>query len=320
MKFLLLCLTLVYASMITHACAAEKKVEDEYVVIRAGDRYGLGVAIDNPGEDDDVKAGAVILDVLEDSEAEKIGLKEKDIFVEFEGKKIESAEQLHDLIKDFKEEKEVSFVIIRDGKRMDFKATIKEYEPRRVTVEVNADDFDFSGLDEFDMDIRVPDAEGPMLWHAGRKGGFLGIEADNLSGQMLDYFEVTHGVLVEKVLEDTPAEKAGLKAGDIITGINDREVNDYSDLVRTLNYYNPGEKVDVRYVRKGKSGKKQVELAEHKGPSFRFDMHHDGGNGKAYMFFNGDSLKNELKVIRKKMKNVKEKVKNIDIDLDFFII
>jgi len=96
------------------------------------------------------------------------------------------------------------------------------------------------------------------------KGGFLGVNAKNISESMLEYFEVKHGVLVEEVIKDAPAEKAGLKAGDIITKINDRDIKDYSDLIRNLNFYNPGEKVTVYYSRKGTEKNVTVTLAEKK--------------------------------------------------------
>ena len=96
------------------------------------------------------------------------------------------------------------------------------------------------------------------------KGGFLGVNARNISESMLEYFEVKHGVLVEEVIKDTPAEKAGLKAGDIITKINDRNTKDYNDLIRTLNFYDPGEKVTVYFSRKGSEKNVTVTLAEKK--------------------------------------------------------
>jgi len=94
------------------------------------------------------------------------------------------------------------------------------------------------------------------------KGGFLGVNAKTISETMLDYFEVEYGVLIEEVIKDTPAEKAGLKAGDVITKINDREIRDYKDLIRTVNFYNPGEKVTVYYSRKGSKKDVSVTLAE----------------------------------------------------------
>jgi len=105
-----------------------------------------------------------------------------------------------------------------------------------------------------------------------QKGGFLGVEAKDISEQMLEYFDVKHGVLVEGVIDETPAQKAGIKAGDVITKINDREIKDYSDLIRTLNFYNPGEKVTLNYVRKGKKKSEKLELAEKKGFAYKYSV------------------------------------------------
>ena len=91
-----------------------------------------------------------------------------------------------------------------------------------------------------------------------------------MSDQLKEFFKVEYGVLVEKVLEKTPAEKAGLKAGDVIMKINDKKIEDYSDLVRRLNYYDPKDEVTVEFSRKEKIKKIDVVLAEKSGRKYEF--------------------------------------------------
>ena len=67
-------------------------------------------------------------------------------------------------------------------------------------------------------------------------------------------------------MKDSPAEKAGLKAGDVITSINDRRIEDAEDLIRTINYFNPEEEVEVVFNRKG--DKKEVNAVLDKKPGF----------------------------------------------------
>jgi len=100
------------------------------------------------------------------------------------------------------------------------------------------------------------------------KGGYLGVRGSDLSDQLKEYFEVKQGILVEEVVEDSPAEKAGMKAGDVIYRINDRDIRDFGDLMRTINYYDPDEQITVYYVRKGKKGSVKVTLGKKEGPAF----------------------------------------------------
>jgi serine protease Do len=69
------------------------------------------------------------------------------------------------------------------------------------------------------------------------RGARLGISVETLTDQLAEYFGVKdgHGVLVTEVRENTPAAKAGLKAGDIITAIDDQKVDDVSSLTGPLN-------------------------------------------------------------------------------------
>lgn len=239
------------------------------IKVSAGQDVSLGVAITDPDDETleklKLKGGAEIIDVLDDTEAEKIGLAEDDIIVSFNGQAITSAEQLNDLVEGMEKPKSVSLKVQRDGKSKSFKANLKKVEGkvgRRLMLDDEDIDIDVNleGLEDLPRHMKfIEKFKGPQ------KGGFLGVEAQDISEQMLDYFDVKHGVLVEAVIDDTPAKKAGFKAGDVITKINDREIKDYSDLIRTLNFYNPGEKVTVNYVRKGKKKNAKVELAEKKG-------------------------------------------------------
>jgi len=66
-----------------------------------------------------------------------------------------------------------------------------------------------------------------------------------------------------------------LKAGDVITAISDRKIKDPDDLVRTVNYYNPGEEVVVSYTRKGQG--KEVSVALTEKPGFKWNARHGKG-------------------------------------------
>jgi serine protease Do len=66
-------------------------------------------------------------------------------------------------------------------------------------------------------------------------GRRLGITIESLDDQLAEYFGVKEGVLVKSVAADSAAQKAGLKAGDVITSINGSKVYETSDVNRLMN-------------------------------------------------------------------------------------
>ena len=261
-RFLFLTFILVF---VFSACQAADPADEKMIFVTAGDHFQLGVVISDLDKEKKnetgAEKGAYIVDVIEDTEAEKIGLKKGDVITKFGSDNIEDADDLHDLISEIDEEKEIQLTVVRDKKDMTFRAKLRKVDKEKK-FQVHIDDEDLL----FDIGEFPSSGEHFDFFITGdnNKGGFLGVNAKNISESMLEYFEVKHGVLVEEVIKDAPAEKAGLKAGDIITKINDRDIKDYSDLIRNLNFYNPGEKVTVYYSRKGTEKNVTVTLAEKK--------------------------------------------------------
>jgi membrane-associated protease RseP (regulator of RpoE activity) len=97
--------------------------------------------------------------------------------------------------------------------------------------------------------------------------GWLGIHVEELSKAMKIALEVKCGVLVSEVLEDSPAEKAGLKIGDVILQIDDKEVEDFFSLSEYVSE-NPDKQVELKIKRKGKKEKITVTLGEKEKKSF----------------------------------------------------
>lgn len=281
MKKLSYIILVVLSFWIINCSAADGGRERHITIEKKGDNIMLGILMSELTDKDKDKlkipGGAKIIDVVEGSSAEKAGLKKGDVVVNFDGQKIETAHQLNDLAEAIDEERDVKLSVVRDGKEINFTVPLKKMENKNYSYSFGGDDdFDwFEGddgnvvwsSDDDDNKIIIKKFPGHSLRFLGEnsgKGGFLGIEAHNISDQMLDYFEVKYGVLIEKVLDDSPAEKAGLKAGDVIISIEGRKIEDYSDLIRTLNYYNPKEKIAVKYMRKGSEKNTKVVLGEKK--------------------------------------------------------
>ena len=83
--------------------------------------------------------------------------------------------------------------------------------------------------------------------------GWLGVHMDALNGQLGDYFGVKDGagVLVTEVVADSPAAKAGLKAGDVIVKAGDRAVASPDDLHEAMSGTKPGDDLKLKVMRKG---------------------------------------------------------------------
>jgi serine protease Do len=77
------------------------------------------------------------------------------------------------------------------------------------------------------MGIRMPDLPRSfMSWRSSA----LGVEVESLEGQLAQYFGVKEGVLVRSVLKGSSAEKAGIKAGDVIVRVEDSKVASPAEL------------------------------------------------------------------------------------------
>jgi serine protease Do len=84
--------------------------------------------------------------------------------------------------------------------------------------------------------------------------GWIGVSIQELTLELAQSFGLKepNGVLVSSVTPGDPAEKAGLKAGDIIVGFNGKTITDLSDLPRTVASTAPGKTVEVKVIRDGK--------------------------------------------------------------------
>jgi serine protease Do len=82
------------------------------------------------------------------------------------------------------------------------------------------------------MEMMMPDIPKAMMsWRSGT----LGVEAESIGeSQLAGYFGVREGVLIRAVLKGTPAEKAGLKAGDVMVKVDDSKVTSPRDVTAAI--------------------------------------------------------------------------------------
>jgi serine protease Do len=103
-----------------------------------------------------------------------------------------------------------------------------------------------------------------ILKHGKVTHGFMGILPQELTGEMAKEFNIKdgHGVLISQVSPDTPASKAGLKAGDVITAVNATPVEDVNSFRSTVASFSAGSTVHLKIVRDGKTLDVPVTLGE----------------------------------------------------------
>jgi serine protease DegQ len=95
--------------------------------------------------------------------------------------------------------------------------------------------------------------------------GWIGVEPQNLSKELAESLNLpkdTNGVLISGVLEGGPADKAGMKPGDVLTQVNGQAVNDVAALLNRIAQTNPGDEAKVALLRKGKPMTLKVQVGK----------------------------------------------------------
>jgi serine protease Do len=87
------------------------------------------------------------------------------------------------------------------------------------------------------------------------------VVVQELGPQLAEYFKVKAGVLVTTVSDDTPASRAGLKAGDVITAVDGKDVKTPDDLVQAIRNLPDGKEVMLSVIRAGQPLTIKMKLA-----------------------------------------------------------
>lgn len=186
--------------------------------------------------------GVEITRVEEGSPAEKAGLKTGDVVLEYNGDRVEGMEQFGRLVRETPAGREARLLISRAGATQSISATLGTRKNRTVGGNV------FPGVEI--PEIHIPDI--PQIFTAWRSP-MLGVEAESLGPQLAAYFGVKDGVLVRSVIKESAAEKAGMKAGDVITKIDGNAVTTPGEVSSAVRSASSKKTLAVELVREHKA-------------------------------------------------------------------
>ncbi len=256
---LLVALGLVLA-VVAIAGLASLRAQEAPQVITIGSGGFLGVYLE---EVDDAatdrlglreERGALIAEVSEDGPAAEAGLLKDDVIVEFNGQAVESVSELSRMVRETPAGRTVSLGVVREGQAREISVELGE----RPGVVWFGPDID-RGQGVFIAPGDGKHGEHRVFAFGGR--GRLGVQLQSLGDQLAEYFGVTGGALIASVREDSPAAEAGLEAGDVITRVGEREVEDVDDVAEAVHEAEAGS-LTITVVRDGDTRTLTAELPE----------------------------------------------------------
>jgi serine protease Do len=182
--------------------------------------------------------GVLLERIVPDSPAAKAGLKDNDVITEINGQRVEGAAQFRRMIREIPAGRSVQFTVWRDGRAQTVSVTLgKSEDHANMWFKTAPRAFSFQ-LPKIEMPEVAPMPDMDMGDYAVLAGSRprLGIDAEDLNGQFGAYFGAPdgEGVLVREVNAGSPAEKAGVKSGDVITSLNGERVRSLGDLREKL--------------------------------------------------------------------------------------
>ncbi len=187
--------------------------------------------------------GAYIKEVVEEGPADSAGVQERDVIIEFNGKKIFDSDDLTRAVRRTPPNTEVKLVLLRNGEKKTLQLVVGRNKERRHSI------------------FKMPQIPDVQVFTGGK---VLGLQLITLNEQLGGYFNAPNneGVLIEEVEENSAAEKAGFKAGDVIIRAGKRTIDTAEKIRRELEKYDDGEMVEFEIIRKNERKILTVEIEE----------------------------------------------------------
>jgi len=145
--------------------------------------------------------------------------------------------------------------------------------------------------------------------------GYLGVITEELSETMMKALDVENGLLIKDIVENSPAEKAGLEIGDVILEIDGDKIVDYATL-KALVAAKPDKKVKILVKREGKEHTKEAKLVSRSKPKFNIQMELPDfeeikelmNKGSKEIMEEIDNLKKEIEQLKQEIEDLKKKI------------
>jgi len=208
--------------------------------------------------------GVLIAEVVDDSPADKAGLEDGDVVTALDGEEVTSVKFLVGAIKDRSPGDRVKLEVLRDGRRKTFEVELGESDVERQIKRIRIPDV--SHLEKLGEHAN----QWVQTWDVER--GYLGVKIIDLNDDLGEYFKVKDGggVLITEVLEDSPAEDAGLLAGDVVLEFDGKTVKSTDKFRKYVAEADPGEDVALVVKRKGRKKTVEVEIGQMESPMGNF--------------------------------------------------
>jgi serine protease Do len=219
--------------------------------------------------------GVAITEIVKSSPAEHAGLKKDDVILRFDNEAVTSVRKLNRLVSESSPDQTTRITISRGGSEQEVAVTLGKRTENtnafRMVMPPGAlggmapGDFskDFPRIEQFRG--LAPNGDGNFVFAFGNSRR-IGVSTQTLTKQLADFFGVSEGgVLITSVNDDSPAAKAGLRAGDVITAIEGEKLQGSGDLSRAINKKEEGE-VTLTVVRDKNQRTVKVTPTKAEGP------------------------------------------------------
>lgn len=248
-----------------------KDISDEIKEKGKVERGWLGVRI---GEDE--KGNVSLIEVEKDSPAEAAGLEVGDIIREFDGRTVNSSEMLVTEVRKRKPGDTITIKIEREDKTQKIKLTLGEYTRQDIWKEFEVKFPTLFRIPEsfpsekgtprifrFPEEVREPGVK-LRRWAPFESRKFIGIYLEELNEELSAYFGFKDGVgiLISRIEEGSPAEKAGLKVGDMVISADGKRVQSIEDLIGLIQDKEKGSTIRLEILRDKKKMTVDVEVDE----------------------------------------------------------
>lgn len=248
--------------------------------------------------------GVEVTTVDQDAPAGKAGVKEHDVILDFNGQRVEGEESLRRMLRETPAGRTVTLGISRDGQPQQLKVTLGDRAKLAQTRVYTRGGVAPKVITIPEIQFNMPDIEIPQFETVIRSSVGAGMMIDNLTPQLGEFFGVKggEGVLVRSVEKGSAAETAGLKAGDVITKVNNEQISDRTDLRRALR--GAKGKTSITVVRDKREQNFSITLSGKTDSSMKFDFDMDND-------FNIELDLNALDV-EELESSIREKIRSVD--------